>query len=261
MGLSPDTSEKFRVPRISRSRTCPFCFLEPRRSATGFSTCSSMKWIVQEEMSSCWAMALEKEMFRTPGSFSNRMLRKNLRWRSQRLATIRQIWWWSMTLRTTAPSSPHGKQRCGALSWLREFPRSGLEEAFEQLLQLRRVKGSLPSGIRGIVAFTSVKTLCTSCREIAPDAAHSQKHEGTGTGFLAPGCPECRYSGYGGKKFLLDVLPFDPELREILASARQSAELSSYLREKGYHGIPEKLAVMLRNGEISLDEYQAALPQ
>jgi type IV pilus assembly protein PilB len=138
---------------------------------------------------------------------------------------------------------------------------SGLDGAFEQLLQLRRINGSLPTGIRGIVAFTSVKTLCTSCREIAPDAAHSQEQGGTGAGFLAPGCPECRYSGYGGKKFLLDVLPFDPELREILASAQQSADLFSYLKDKGYRGIPENLAEMLCNGEISRDEYQAALPQ
>lgn len=138
---------------------------------------------------------------------------------------------------------------------------SGLDGAFEQLLQLRRVNRSLPAGMRGLVAFTSVKTLCTSCREISPGTAHSQELAGTDTGFLAPGCPECRYSGYGGKKFLLDVLPFDAELQEILASARESADLFSYLKNKGYHGIPEKLAEMLRNGEISPDEYQAALPQ
>ena len=139
--------------------------------------------------------------------------------------------------------------------------RAGLDGAFDQLLQQCRLNRSVPAGIRGIVAFTSVKTLCTSCREIGPDAAHRPNQTGTGAGFLAPGCPECRYSGYGGKKFLLDVLPFDPELRELLASARESADLFSYLKDKGFHGIPEKLAEMLRNGEISLDEYQAALPQ
>ncbi|MDD2338111.1 MAG: pilus assembly protein PilB, partial [Geobacteraceae bacterium] len=37
---------------------------------------------------------------------------------------------------------------------------SGLDGAFEQLLQLRRINRSLASGIRGLVAFTSVKTLC-----------------------------------------------------------------------------------------------------
>ena len=128
--------------------------------------------------------------------------------------------------------------------------RAGLDGAFDQLLQQLRVNRGLPSGIRGLVAFTSVKTLCSSCREFVP-----------GTGYYAPGCPECRHSGFGGKKFLVDVLPFDQELRECLVSARESADLFSHLGEKGYHGIPEKLDEMLRNGEISPQEYQAALPQ
>jgi type IV pilus assembly protein PilB len=139
--------------------------------------------------------------------------------------------------------------------------RTGLNGAFDHLLQQRRVNRALPSGIRGIVAFTCVKTLCASCREIAPEAANNQRDSGAGAGFHAQGCPDCRYSGYGGKKFLVDVLPFDPELREILASARESADLFSYLNNQGYHGIPEKLAEMLSAGEISPEEYQATLPQ
>jgi type IV pilus assembly protein PilB len=139
--------------------------------------------------------------------------------------------------------------------------RTGLNGAFDHLLQQRRVNRALPSGIRGIVAFTCVKTLCASCREIAPEAANNQRHSDAGAGFHAQGCPDCRYSGYGGKKFLVDVLPFDPELREVLASARESADLFSYLNNQGYHGIPEKLAEMLSAGEISPEEYQAALPQ
>jgi len=139
--------------------------------------------------------------------------------------------------------------------------RTGLNGAFDHLIQQRRVNQALPSGIRGIVAFTSVKILCASCREIAPEATNSLKHSCAGAGFHAQGCPDCRYSGYGGKKLLVDVLTFDPELREILASARESADLFSYLNNKGYHGIPEKLAEMLSTGEISPEEYQAALPQ
>lgn len=127
--------------------------------------------------------------------------------------------------------------------------RAGLDGAIDHLLQQLRVNRALPSGIRGLVAFTSVKTLCSSCRKISPE-----------TGFHAPGCSECRHSGSGGKKFLLDILPFDDELRELLASAREIREIFSYLIEKGYRGIPERLDEMLRNGEISRQEYQAALP-
>jgi type II secretory ATPase GspE/PulE/Tfp pilus assembly ATPase PilB-like protein len=98
-----------------------------------------------------------------------------------------------------------------------------------------------------------------SCRTTGPGAAHSPEQAGSGADFHAPGCPKCRYSGVGGKKYLVDVLPFTPELREILASAQESAVLFSYLNDKGYRGIPEKLDEMLCNGELSPEEYQAAL--
>jgi type II secretory ATPase GspE/PulE/Tfp pilus assembly ATPase PilB-like protein len=137
--------------------------------------------------------------------------------------------------------------------------RAGLDGAFDHLLQERRTNRSLPAGIRGIVAFTSVNTLCTSCRTTGPGAAHNPEQAGSGADFHAPGCPKCRYSGVGGKKYLVDVLPFTPELREILASAQESAVLFSYLNDKSYRGIPEKLDEMLCNGELSPEEYQAAL--
>jgi type IV pilus assembly protein PilB len=139
--------------------------------------------------------------------------------------------------------------------------RDGLGGAFDQLLQQLRVNRSLPAGIRGIVPCTSVKPLCEACRKDSNRVAPGQGQPGSGADFHAPGCPACRYSGFGGKKFLLEVLPFDPALRELLATARESAELFSHLEKQGFRGLPEKLGDMLRNGEISREEYQAALPQ
>lgn len=139
--------------------------------------------------------------------------------------------------------------------------RDGLGGAFDQLLQQLQVNRALPAGIRGIVAFTCVKTLCGSCRKNSGGESPGQGQPGSGTNFHAPGCPACRYSGFGGKKFLLDVLPFDLALREILSTARESADFFSHLKKKGFRGIPEKLEDMLRSGEISFEEYQAALPQ
>lgn len=135
----------------------------------------------------------------------------------------------------------------------------GLGGAFDQLLQQLQVNRSLPAGIRGIVAFTSVKTLCQACRKDSSAESTGREQLGSEADFHAPGCPACRYSGSGGKKFLLDVLPFDPALRAVLATARESADFFSHLEQKGFRGIPEKLDDLLRNGEISLEEYQAAL--
>jgi type II secretory ATPase GspE/PulE/Tfp pilus assembly ATPase PilB-like protein len=139
--------------------------------------------------------------------------------------------------------------------------RAGLGGAFDHLLQERRANRSLPSGIRGIVAFACVNTLCPFCRKTDPGSVHTLEQVGAKSAFHAAGCPDCGYSGYGGKKYLVDVLSFDPELREKLASVRESAELSGYLAGKGYRGIAQKLTELLRNGEISPEEYQAAQAQ
>jgi type IV pilus assembly protein PilB len=139
--------------------------------------------------------------------------------------------------------------------------RAGLGGAFDHLLQERRANRSLPSGVRGIVAFACVNTLCPSCRETDTGSVHRLEQVGAESGFHAPGCADCGYSGNGGKRYLVDVLTFDPELREKLASARESAELSGYLEQKGYRGIAQKLTELLHNGEISPQEYQAALAQ
>ncbi|MDD2319952.1 MAG: ATPase, T2SS/T4P/T4SS family [Geobacteraceae bacterium] len=139
--------------------------------------------------------------------------------------------------------------------------RAGLGGVFDHLLQERRANRSLASGLRGIVAFAGVNTLCPSCRETDHKALHSLEQAGAASVFHAPGCPDCRYSGYGGKKYLVEVLTFDPALRELLATAREGVEFNGYLADKGYHGIAEKLAALLHNGEISPEEYQAVLAQ
>ncbi|HOP41400.1 MAG TPA: ATPase, T2SS/T4P/T4SS family [Geobacteraceae bacterium] len=136
--------------------------------------------------------------------------------------------------------------------------RSGLDGTIDQLIHERRANRSLASGIRGIVTFTSVYTLCPSCRKTDHETDHHMKRPAA-TYFHAPGCPECRYSGFGEKKYLVDVLPFDADLQKVLAMAGESADVISCLESRGHRGIAGDLAEMFSNGELSPEEYRAAL--
>lgn len=137
--------------------------------------------------------------------------------------------------------------------------RSGLDGVLDQLIHERRANRSLPSGIRGIVTFTCVHTLCPSCRKADPATLHRPEQPDTAITYHAPGCPECLFTGYGKKKYLVDVLPFDADLRKVLAMAGERGDFISCLESRGYSGIAGDLADMLNNGELSPEEYRAAL--
>jgi type II secretory ATPase GspE/PulE/Tfp pilus assembly ATPase PilB-like protein len=59
-------------------------------------------------------------------------------------------------------------------------------------------------------------------------------------------------------KYLLDVITVDSRLRETFDSARDCSELITYLAGTGHGNLEEQLVALLRNGEISPEEYTAA---
>jgi len=76
--------------------------------------------------------------------------------------------------------------------------------------------------------------------------------------FSARGCAKCGYSGLNGMKYLLEVVSVDAAFREAFDSARESSELLGRLSGSGYGGIGGQLDGLLRNGEISPEEYASA---
>lgn len=137
--------------------------------------------------------------------------------------------------------------------------RSGLDCVLDHLIHERRANRSLPSGIRGIVTFTCVHTLCPSCRKAKHDTVHQTEQAGSPPSYHAPGCPACHFTGHGEKKYLVDALPFDANLRKTLAMAGESADFISCLENRGHRGIAGELAELLDSGELSPEEYRAAL--
>lgn len=138
---------------------------------------------------------------------------------------------------------------------------NGLGGALDYLLSERHFNHSVMAGIRGIVSCNGIRTLCPHCRESHPDAGGYTELPLTDLYYRGKGCAECGFSGLNGMKYLMDVVTVDAAFRESFESARESAELLNRISGNGYGNIDGRLQGLLRNGEISPDEYTAAKAQ
>lgn len=136
--------------------------------------------------------------------------------------------------------------------------RDGLGPVFDYLYGVRRENPSIAGSVRGIVTVTAVRTLCPSCRETFDASGIDESLPAAETLFRSPGCAACGYSGFGGTRYLADVLALDRDVREAFSENRESSQVLRRLAGKGFRGIVEELNDLLLAGDISPEEYFAA---
>jgi type II secretory ATPase GspE/PulE/Tfp pilus assembly ATPase PilB-like protein len=138
---------------------------------------------------------------------------------------------------------------------------SGLGGVIDYLLSERHFNHAVMAGISGIISCSGIRTLCPHCRESRPSSGGDTAIPSADLYFSARGCARCGYSGLNGMKYLLDVVTVDAAFREAFDSARESSELLCRLAGNGYGGIEGQLDGLLRNGDISPEEYASAKVQ
>ncbi|KAF0217130.1 MAG: proteinral secretion pathway protein [Geobacteraceae bacterium] len=135
--------------------------------------------------------------------------------------------------------------------------------AFKHLLYFRHKHCFIPATINGMVACKGVLTLCPHCKQSyipTPEERAVLPPLTSAAGyFKAAGCPACDQTGYQGKRYLMDIIPFDKGMLEAFESAYESKEVLRYLSDKGYRGIAEEGTDLLHAGEISPGEYISAI--
>ncbi|MCM0081023.1 Flp pilus assembly complex ATPase component TadA [Geomonas sp. Red32] len=133
----------------------------------------------------------------------------------------------------------------------------------KQLLYLRQKNYLIPTHLKGTVSCKSVLTLCPNCRERylpAPEELAALRLPPSGREYFRPrGCPECDHTGYGGRRYLLDVIRFDKAFVEAFEMIGKSSEIIQYMKDNGYRGITEEGGDLLERGEISPGEYVASI--
>jgi type IV pilus assembly protein PilB len=121
---------------------------------------------------------------------------------------------------------------------------------------------SLPLLVHGLISLKSVRSLCPACRtEETPtpeELAAMGLEQIPDVFYRSSGCDACGDSGFRERRILLDVLPFDDELRQLFRKNADAAAFEGYIA-RNCHGVAREGLRLLFKGELSPEEYIASV--
>jgi type II secretory ATPase GspE/PulE/Tfp pilus assembly ATPase PilB-like protein len=139
----------------------------------------------------------------------------------------------------------------------------GTRNVLRQLLLYQQQNYFLPLFVNGVVSFKGIQLLCPDCRSTYSPPAEELAVMNLATPpaafFHTTGCDNCGHSGFSGRKFLVDVIPFSDEFLRIFEQATDVAALENYLQMTGYRSLREEGLQLLMAGEVSPEEYIASI--
>lgn len=120
---------------------------------------------------------------------------------------------------------------------------------------------SFVSAINGILAQRLVRVICTHCKvEDTPDQELLTK-SGVKSEDLASyrfkkgqGCGQCHGAGYKGRKGIAELLCFNDEIRELIASKEPIRRVKEVARANGTRAMREAGLDLVKRGETTLQE-------
>jgi type II secretory ATPase GspE/PulE/Tfp pilus assembly ATPase PilB-like protein len=129
--------------------------------------------------------------------------------------------------------------------------------SISRLLDLGVQPEVLAGNLIGIVAQRLVRTLCTECRlpsEPDPVEAKLLGIASDATLFRATGCAQCDWTGYKGRVALIEIIRWNRELDELLASRASLGDLYRAVRSQGFVDLAEAALRRVRAGVTTLEE-------
>ncbi|MCK6407970.1 MAG: GspE/PulE family protein [Thauera sp.] len=118
----------------------------------------------------------------------------------------------------------------------------------------------LAGNLCGILAQRLVRRLCPDCRERVPAGEAAGRLPGRfATARLPPthrarGCAQCDFQGYRGRLAIMEILPFDSGLDELVARRASAGELRTAARTRGHRILAEDGLRRVLDGSTSLAE-------
>ena len=110
----------------------------------------------------------------------------------------------------------------------------------------------------GASAQRLLRRLCAKCARAAPPTSAGGQWLAAHAGILrlktAPGCPECRNTGFKGRVPVCQVFEFTREMGELVEAGKPLQQLRALARQGGMRTLAESAADWLRVGETSLEE-------
>lgn len=139
----------------------------------------------------------------------------------------------------------------------------GTRNALQQLVLYHQKNYFLPFFVNGLVSFKGAQLLCPECRSVCEPPAEEllvmNLPQPPAAFFRTSGCDACGQSGFSGRRYLMDVLLFDEPFRQLFEKSADVATLEAHLGSIGYRGIAEEGLQLLMDGQLSPEEYIAAV--
>lgn len=129
--------------------------------------------------------------------------------------------------------------------------------ALPRLMDLGLSRGMLAGNLLGIVAQRLLRKLCPLCQEKRPitsSEADLLKVSRSAFLFFGKGCEDCRNTGYKGRFAVAEILCFDEDLNDLLASQTPLSELRKVALKKGYTPLAYQVREKIVAGVTSLEE-------
>jgi len=137
--------------------------------------------------------------------------------------------------------------------------------ALPRLIDIGVSPGIMMGNIIGIVGQRLVRRLCVHCKKVFQPTEEECRLLGIETGpsippiYRAVGCRDCDGYGYKGRLALIELLPFDAEIDELVANGATIREIQRIAITKGFTSLTDDGVRKIREGITSLDEVSRIL--
>jgi len=119
-----------------------------------------------------------------------------------------------------------------------------------------------------VVAQRLIRTLCPKCRVVdetkdvrrLSHVGFSAEQIESSTFYTSPEagtCPDCRGTGYAGRKAITETLPFSAGIRDLIVSSNgqiHEDEIRKLAIAEGMHSLADRARELVTLGETSVDE-------
>ena len=135
--------------------------------------------------------------------------------------------------------------------------------AIARLIDMGITPEVMAGNIIGIVAQRLVRTLCTACKVPYEPSFIESQLMGIDIGiepstppklYWPVGCPQCEHTGYKGRRSIMELLRFDPELDDLIAQRASLKVMGEHLLRHGFVSLAADGLRCVREGETTIEE-------
>ena len=117
----------------------------------------------------------------------------------------------------------------------------------------------ISSALRGVVSQRLVRKICPHCKTAYRPSDEELAVLGMDIGsdvtfYKGTGCPECRHSGYSGRRAVFEILMIDRTLRRLISGGADSAALADAAYGSGFITMRDSCRQLVLSGVTSAEE-------